>query len=118
MNKRDALKIRKFLEEERKDFAEIVARIKEREEEYLNGDVGDDIDKATGDAQREILFCLSANDRLKVDAIKDAIRKIDEGRFGICESCRKKISKARLDAIPYARLCIKCKPRDESSSFE
>jgi len=116
MNKRDIEKIRTLLEEERDDILESVNKIKERESGYLNDTVGDDVDKATGDYQREILFYLSDQDRNKVDAIEDALLKIDESRFGVCESCGKKISNDRLKARPYARLCIKCKPSIESAS--
>lgn len=47
--------------------------------------------------QREILF-----------DIDRALRKILEGRFGICEKCGKLIEKRRLKFLPYARVCIKC----------
>lgn len=115
MNKRDIEKIRTILEEEKQDLLETVNKIKEKETDYLNDSVGDDVDKATGDYQREILFYLSDQDRNKVDAIEDALQKIDEGRFGICENCEKKISNDRLKARPYSRLCIKCKPSIENN---
>lgn len=115
MNKKVIEKIRKNLEKERTELLDEVQRIKEREEEYLNDSVGDDVDKASGDSQREILFYLSDQDRRKVDSIEDALRKIDENRFGICETCGKKISNDRIEAIPYARFCIKCKPSAETS---
>lgn len=46
--------------------------------------------------------------------VQDALRKFDQGTYGICESCETKIDWARLEAKPEARLCIKCKQR---SSF-
>lgn len=116
MNKREIEKIRKGLEEERADLLEAVEKIKEREEAYLSDTGGDDVDKATGDSQREMLFYLNDQDRRKVDSIEDTLQKIDEGRFGVCENCGKKISNDRLHAIPYARLCIKCKPAKENIS--
>ncbi len=116
MDKKNIEKIRKILEEEREDFHQILSKIKEREEDYLNDEVGDDIDKAAGDSQRELLFYLNDNDRRKLDSVDDALQKIDEGRFGVCESCGKKISNARLKAIPYARLCIKCRPSEEKQT--
>jgi DnaK suppressor protein len=96
MNKREIEKIRKELEEEREDLLEAVENLKERETAYLDDIGGDDVDKATGDSQREMLFYLSDVDRRKVDSIEDTLQKIDEGRFGICETCGKKISNDRL----------------------
>ncbi len=115
MNKKDIEKIRKRLVEERAEFLQIVEKIKEREAGYLNDTIGDDVDKATGDSQREILFYLNDFDRRKVDSIEDALQKINENRFGSCENCSKKISNDRLHAIPYARFCIKCKPKKENN---
>jgi RNA polymerase-binding transcription factor DksA len=42
------------------------------------------------------------------DALKDAITKIEAGKYGRCESCGGEISEARLEAMPAARLCITC----------
>ncbi|MGM0568688.1 MAG: TraR/DksA family transcriptional regulator [Elusimicrobiota bacterium] len=114
MRKRDIEKIQKELEEEKKDIIKAVERLKQREESYLNDAVGDDIDKAVGNSQREMLFYLTDHDHQRLDAIEDALQKIDEDRYGICEQCGKKIKNDRLKAIPYARMCMKCKPGTEN----
>lgn len=114
MRKRDIEKLREELQQERKELSLEFEKIKEKEAAYLNSDVGDDIDKAAENTQREMLFYISDHDRHRMDAIEDALQKMDEGRFGICETCRKKISNDRLQAIPYARLCMKCKPGTEN----
>lgn len=108
MNKNNIEKIRDRLEKEKTELHDEIIRLREREEACLNNTVGDDIDKATGDAQREILFYLNDHDRIKLDKIKDALQKIDEDRFGVCEQCGKIIADDRINAIPYARYCIKC----------
>ncbi len=110
MNKKDIDKIRKRLEEEKVELQEEVAKIKEREKTFLNDEVGDEVDKASGDFQREMLFYTTDHDRQKLDLIEEALHKIEHDRYGTCENCGKKISKDRLYAIPYVRDCIKCKP--------
>lgn len=45
--------------------------------------------------------------------IVDALKRIDEGVYGICEECHKPIPPKRLDYIPYARLCVACKSQEE-----
>jgi len=117
MRKREIEKIRKELEKEREYLLEEVKRVKEREEDYLNETVGDDVDKALGNSQREILFYLNDHDRSRLDAIEDALHNIDAGRYGLCESCGKKIKNDRLKAIPWARLCITCKPSRENNNL-
>lgn len=77
-------------------------------------EVGDEADAATQSAERELLFELSDNERQSLDAIEAALRKIEQGRFGLCESCQKKIAKPRLRAMPQARYCINCQARFET----
>ena len=46
-------------------------------------------------------------------SIDDALERIEEGSFGVCESCQKKIRKVRLNALPHARYCIECQRNQE-----
>ncbi len=64
--------------------------------------------------QREYASQLSSQESIAIVEIDEALKRIQEGRFGICEMCQSKISKARLGIIPYARLCIKCKKKSTS----
>lgn len=76
-------------------------------------EVGDEADAATLSAERELLFELSDNERQSLDAIEAALRKIDQGIYGSCESCNKKIPRSRLKVIPQARYCVDCQSRFE-----
>ena len=49
----------------------------------------------------------------EIQEIDEALDRIRDGSFGLCESCEKPILKARLEAIPYARLCLACKQQEE-----
>ena len=49
----------------------------------------------------------------RIGEIDEALKKIEEGSFGTCEGCKTKISKKRLKAIPYTRLCLKCQEAKE-----
>jgi DnaK suppressor protein len=64
---------------------------------------------ATATVDRERDLALSAQARQEVDEIDHALAKINNGTYGYCESCGQPIPKARLKAIPHARLCIACK---------
>jgi DnaK suppressor protein len=50
----------------------------------------------------------------EIQEIDDALDRVRDGSFGLCEDCELRIPKARLEAIPYARLCLVCKMREES----
>ena len=68
-----------------------------------DGNLGD---TATATFDRELDQSLGEGAQQTLTAIKDALRKIDEGTYGTCEVCGKPIGEGRLAAIPWARLCI------------
>ena len=63
-------------------------------------------DTATATFDRELDESLEEGAQQTLSAIKDALRKIEVGTYGMCEVCGKPIGEARLAAIPWARLCI------------
>jgi DnaK suppressor protein len=64
---------------------------------------------ATATVDRERDLALSAQARQEVEEIDHALAKINAGTYGACENCGQPIPRARLKAIPHARLCIACK---------
>jgi len=78
-------------------------------------DTGDSVDQASQAIERELLFELSDNERMTLDQIEAALRKIDKGTYGFCEFCRKPIAKPRLVALPFARYCISCQSSAETA---
>lgn len=65
-------------------------------------------DIGTESFEREKLIRLNFNQQKLLDDINDAIKKIEKGSYGFCESCSKRIDYERLKVIPYARECINC----------
>jgi DnaK suppressor protein len=57
---------------------------------------------------------LKETDGKLLRAIEDALARIRQGRLGTCEECGQPISKARLEAVPWARHCKDCKERQDS----
>jgi RNA polymerase-binding protein DksA len=70
-------------------------------------------DTATATLDREIDYSLEENSEQVLRAIDGALQRIDEGTFGICETCGQSISEERLEAIPYATQCIDCRRKGE-----
>ena len=80
-----------------------------RAEREGNKDEGmDAYDLASEERDREINFILSDRERVKLKQIDDALERMDEGTYGICESCGLEIAEERLDAMPFTRLCRDC----------
>lgn len=69
----------------------------------------------TSNVDRELDLLLSAQARVAVEEIDRALAKIDAGTYGLCEHCGQPIAEARLEALPYAALCVACKSGGLSS---
>lgn len=76
----------------------------------------DTYDLASEERDREISFILTDREREKVQAIQEALDRVDGGSYGICESCDSEIAPARLNAMPFTRLCVNCQAEQEKEA--
>jgi DnaK suppressor protein len=70
-----------------------------------------DVGSNTFERDHEMSMARNARDNLVL--VKEAIARIDDGTYGVCESCGRPIGKMRLQAFPRATLCMECKQRQE-----
>ena len=73
----------------------------------------DEADASSKVAQREHDLALTQDTRELLEQTERALGRINEGTYGVCESCGKPVGKARLQAFPRATLCVTCKQRQE-----
>ncbi|MFM7842761.1 MAG: TraR/DksA family transcriptional regulator [Planctomycetota bacterium] len=76
---------------------------------------GDTIDAALDSAQDELSSQLAEVESRELSSIENALERMREGDYGSCESCTEAIPLARLQALPYATMCIKCQREAEKS---
>jgi DnaK suppressor protein len=76
-------------------------------------DPKDFADVASDDIDRKMIEALGSQDIKRLKAIDAALGRINLGRYGICVKCNKKIPPARLEALPYAVLCVDCQKGEE-----
>src|SRR6516165_2517257 len=101
-----------LFEMKNKLMAEIEAESKAERES--NKDEGmDTYDLASEERDREINFILSDRERLKSQSIDDALARIADSSYGVCESCGLEIAEERLRALPFTRLCRDCQQDQE-----
>jgi DnaK suppressor protein len=105
-----------LLEQERQTYTEQAAALKAEADQLAQdmepGDIQFDEESGEGgtmNIDRERDLALSAQARAAVDEIDHALAKVAHGTYGACENCGQPIPKARLKALPYARLCVACK---------
>lgn len=70
---------------------------------------GDIYDQASSERDRELELLLNDREREKLHQIDDALLRMSEGEYGICEECDEEIPVGRLKALPFTRHCVKCK---------
>lgn len=113
MNKQVLKKFKTLLTEKRD---EIVKKAKQTLEEDMTldaNDLPDEMDLASSEYLQSFTFRLRGREKVFLDKIEKALRKIEEGSFGICEDCGEEISVKRLEARPETTLCIRCKEDQE-----
>jgi RNA polymerase-binding protein DksA len=68
----------------------------------------DSAEQVTERENEDVLRNLQEETRMELQQVRTALKRIDTGEYGICAQCGAKISPARLEALPYATLCILC----------
>src|SRR2546422_1444235 len=104
---------RKRLQEELSEMEEHQVKTEEKPVADAAGYEDDLVDVATETFEREKELALESSVQGMLTMVEEALQKVRAGTYGICEGCDKPIDGKRLRAIPYARLCIKCKEREE-----
>lgn len=113
MNKRDLAKFRKILEESRRQLLQSARKTLEEETVLDTDDLPDEIDLASSEYAQSMVFRLRDREKFLLRKIDKALGRLEEGTFGICESCGEEISTKRLEARPVTTLCIRCKEEQE-----
>src|SRR5512140_2266627 len=79
-----------------------------------NGRQGDMADQASGNNETHIQLKLKQTDAKILQAIEEALVRIEKGTYGICRDCGEPSAAARLDAIPWTRVCKGCKEKQSA----
>ena len=111
---------KKFLADLRRQLLDMKTKLLEemqlesKAERESNKDEGlDTYDLASEERDREISFILSDRERSKVKNIDDALERMEEGSYGVCDACGLEIAEERLTAMLFTRLCRDCQQDQE-----
>jgi|SRR5579871_589381 len=95
-------------------LAELVGGVLGREELQIET-MADPIDQIRSSTDREMAVQRLNRESHLADDIQDALVAIEEGTYGICDNCENAIPRKRLDAVPWARLCVPCQTKVEAA---
>jgi RNA polymerase-binding protein DksA len=120
MKKRDLKKYEKLLLEKRKQLVEEMGLFTERGSSTIKEGTGNlsshtyhMADLGTDAQEREKNFLFASKSGRLLYHIDEALRRIKDNKFGKCVVCDEEISPQRLEIVPHARMCIKCKEKEE-----
>jgi|SRR6267142_1830200 len=108
MDKKSVEQFKKKLLDKRRELTRAYIRDKTYGKESDEGGTQDSADKASTSYTKEFLYSLSNTERNVLQQVEDALERIEEGEFGVCDECDEPIQKKRLEAVPWARYCLAC----------
>ena len=103
------------LEADRAEIQDRAARVSEAEgiAEISTYESEHPADVASETFEREKDLAIGESVENLLAKVKEALRKIELGTYGICDACRRPIKRARLEALPFATLCVECQEKME-----
>jgi len=121
LTKKELLEFKKIILKRKEEINDEIKHISDDTLKKSQKDASGDIsgytyhmaDVATDNYDREFSLGLASNGRDSLYELEDALKRIEDGTFGVCEDCDCLISKTRLKAVPQARLCVKCQEKRE-----
>ena len=117
----DEKELKAFREKLNEAKAAVLDRVRKAEtygrEADADGEAMDLADKASSSYTKEFLFSLSNADRMLLQSIDQALSRMDDGTYGLCQNCEEVIGGKRLQAIPWAHFCIACQELQEEGKL-
>ncbi len=107
--------IKEMLLQLREDTLKKIADNMKMEIGHLQEAISDMYDQADDERERQFTILLCDRDRETLLQINEALERLEDGEYGLCEECGKKISQARLRVRPFARYCVPCKSNLEKN---
>lgn len=116
MNAKEKERFKKMLLKKKEKIINILSEAYIEGKEIEAGISQDIVDKAEISYTKEFLFNLSDLERKRLVMIDEAIERIEDSSYGICQTCQNNIDKKRLVVVPWAPNCIECQEKEEKES--
>ncbi|HBI29800.1 MAG TPA: hypothetical protein DDY54_09200 [Deltaproteobacteria bacterium] len=108
--------IKQKLQEEKKQILMELQTQRAFNQDDFRKDVGDEVDSSVNEQARELSLLMRDRNRERLEAIEEAIQRMQTGDYGFCEECGDPIPKRRLIAMPLARMCVNCQQDQERAN--
>lgn len=116
MDKSKIAELKEILLQRKKELLSTARKHWVEGQETKTDAVQDPADMATDSYENELVRDLGDAERRQYEEVEKGLKRIRDGKFGICDSCKGVISAERLKAVPHATLCVKCKQLQEKEA--
>ena len=117
IDKKTLARFKKTLLKEREEIVGEVKQTYESSQEVGQDGIQDIGDEAANIYNKQILLSLNENERMRLQEVDEALDRIDNKTYGICEECGEPIGLKRLEVRPVAKYCVPCKTKMEKGRF-
>jgi len=115
MTKTEAKEVKKTLLAEREN---VVTKLKGSDLSIDDSETPDPVDLAVSNYSKNVQLALSENESRQLELIDEALERLEDDEYGICQNCEKEINPKRLAAIPWARYCLDCQELREQGLID
>src|SRR5215204_2400883 len=96
----------------------LIQKLKGNDLSIDDAETPDPVDLAVRNYSKNVMLAVSENDSRQIILINEALERIEDEEYGLCQNCEKEINPKRLDAIPWARYCLNCQELVEQGLLE
>ncbi len=108
---------KKKLVARREELMKTIARTEEEGRQADDDPTVDLADKAANSYTKEFLFGMTNTDRVILNQIEAALKRINADDYGVCANCQEELQQKRLEAVPWAKHCISCQEKAEKGQL-
>ena len=105
MTKKALKDVKQRLTEER---LSLIGKLKDNDLSVDDAETPDPVDLAVRNYSKNVALAVSENETRQLALIDEALLRVDDEEYGLCQNCEQEINPKRLDAIPWARYCLNC----------
>lgn len=115
MTKTQAKEVKKNLLAEREN---VLAKLNGNDLSIDDSETPDPVDLAVRNYSKNVQLALSENESRQLELIDEALERLEDEEYGVCQNCEKEINPKRLAAIPWARYCLDCQELREQGLLD
>ncbi len=96
----------------------LIAKLRGTNLSIDDSETPDPVDLAVKNYSKNVMMAVSENDSRQLVLINEALVRLDDDEYGLCQNCEQEINFIRLNAVPWARYCLKCQELQEQGLLD